>query len=236
LHSVKIIERLEPKPGRPFSTSENQVVVPDVLVVKSGKDYTVVLSDEGLPKLRVSSYYRKLLREKGKDQEATRSYLDDKLRSALWLIRSIEQRNRTIQRVAESIVKFQKDFFDKGMSCLKPLILKQVAEDIQMHESTISRVTTNKYMYTPQGLFEFKYFFNSSIQRTHGDGDSLSSLTVKDMIKKLVLAEDCRKPLKDQDIVNVLKTNQIDVARRTVAKYRTLLNIPPATLRKKLFP
>src|ERR1700693_4824718 len=231
LYSVKIIERLEPKPGRPFSTSENQVVVPDVLVVKSGKDYTVVLSDEGLPKLRVSSYYRKLLREKGKDQEATRSYLDDKLRSALWLIRSIEQRNRTIQRVAESIVKFQKDFFDKGMSCLKPLILKQVAEDIQMHESTISRVTTNKYMYTPQGLFEFKYFFNSSIQRTHGDGDSLSSLTVKDMIKKLVLAEDCRKPLKDQDIVNVLKTNQIDVARRTVAKYRTLLNIPPATLR-----
>jgi RNA polymerase sigma-54 factor len=235
LHCAKIIEGLEPKPGRPFSTSLNQNVIPDVLVVKNNKDYSVFLNDDGFPKLRISSYYKKLLRDKGKDHEVTKTYLDEKLRSALWLVRSIEQRNRTILRVAESIVKFQKEFFDKGVACLRPLVLRQVAEDISMHESTISRVTTNKYMYSPQGLFEFKYFFNSSIQRTDGEGESLSSESVKEMIKKLVMDEDSKKPLKDQDIVNILKKNQIEVARRTVAKYRTILNIPPATRRKNLY-
>ena len=235
LHGARIIEGLEPKPGRPFSTAVNQNVIPDVLVVKNTKDFTVILNDDSFPKLRISSYYKKLLREKGKDHEATKTYLDEKLRSALWLVRSIEQRNRTILRVAESIVKFQKEFFDKGVAFLKPLVLRQVAEDISMHESTISRVTTNKYMYSPQGIFEFKYFFNSSIQRTDGEGESLSSVTVKDMIRKLVMEEDAKNPLKDQDIVNILKKRQIEVARRTVAKYRTILNIPPATRRKNLF-
>ncbi|MFI5305062.1 MAG: RNA polymerase factor sigma-54 [Nitrospiria bacterium] len=235
LHCAKIIECLEPKPGRPFSMNVNQNVIPDVLVVKNNKEYSVILSDDGFPKLRISSYYKKLLREKGKDHEATKTYLDEKLRSALWLVRSIEQRNRTILRVAESIVKFQKEFFDKGVAYLKPLVLRQVAEDISMHESTISRVTTSKYMFSPQGIFEFKYFFNSSIQRTNGESESLSSVTVKDMIKKLVMEEDSRNPLKDQDIVNLLKKNQIEVARRTVAKYRTILNIPPATRRKNLY-
>ncbi|MBI3604785.1 MAG: RNA polymerase factor sigma-54 [Nitrospirae bacterium] len=235
VQSAKIIEHLEPKPGRPYYGSENQHAVPDVLIVKNNKDYIVLLNDDGFPKLKISSYYKKLIRGKGKDHEATKSYLDDKLRSALWLIRSIEQRNRTILRVAESIVKFQKDFFDKGIAFLKPLVLRQVAEDIEMHESTVSRVTTNKYMYSPQGLFEFKYFFNSSIQRTNGEGEDLSSITVKDMIKKLIQEEHPGKPLKDQDIVNLLKKNQIEVARRTVAKYRTVLNIPPATRRKRAF-
>ncbi|MBI1824329.1 MAG: RNA polymerase factor sigma-54 [Nitrospirae bacterium] len=235
LHCAKIIECLEPKPGRPFTVNVNQNVMPDVLVVKGNKDFVVILNDDSFPKLRISSYYKKLLREKGKDHEATKTYLDEKLRSALWLVRSIEQRNRTILRVAESIVKFQKEFFDKGVAFLKPLVLRQVAEDISMHESTISRVTTNKYMYSPQGIFEFKYFFNSSIQRTDGEGESLSSVTVKDMIKKLVMEEDSKCPLKDQDIVNILKKNQIEVARRTVAKYRTILNIPPATRRKNLY-
>ncbi|MHB8484030.1 MAG: RNA polymerase factor sigma-54, partial [Nitrospiria bacterium] len=235
IHCAKIIEHLEPKPGRPFSFNDNQHVMPDVLVVKSNHDYLVFLNDDGFPKLKISSYYKKVLRDKGKEHEDTKTYLDDKLRSALWLIRSIEQRNRTILKVAESIVKFQKEFFDKGITYLKPLVLRQIAEDISMHESTISRVTTNKYMYSPQGIFEFKYFFNSSIQRTNGEGDNLSSVSVKEMIKNLILEEEPRKPLKDQDIVNFLKSKQIEVARRTVAKYRTILNIPPATRRKKHF-
>ncbi|MBI3353223.1 MAG: RNA polymerase factor sigma-54, partial [Nitrospirae bacterium] len=235
IHCAKIIEHLEPKPGRPYTFSDNQHVIPDVLVIKSNNDYLVFLNDDGFPKLKISSYYKKVLREKGKDNEDTKTYLDDKLRSALWLIRSIEQRNRTILKVAESIVKFQKEFFDKGIAYLKPLVLRQVAEDISMHESTISRVTTNKYMYSPQGIFEFKYFFNSSIQRTNGEGDNLSSISVKEIIKNLVSEEDPRKPLKDQDIVNILKNKQIEVARRTVAKYRTILHIPSATRRKRPF-
>ncbi len=231
----KVIEHLEPKPGRPFASTENLYIIPDVFVVKLEGKYVVVLNDDGMPRLRINPYYRKLLRSKEAGSDLTKTYVEDKLRSALWLIRSIEQRNRTICRVAESIVKFQKDFFDRGISHLKPLVLKQVAEDISMHESTISRVTTNKYMHTPQGIFELKFFFNSSVSRTSGEGEGLSSVTVRDIIRKMVGDEDSQKPLTDQEIVEALKEKGIEIARRTVAKYRTWLNIPSASKRKRPF-
>jgi RNA polymerase sigma-54 factor len=174
-----------------------------------------------------------MLRSKNGVSEATKSYLENKFRSALWLIKSIEQRNRTICRVAESIVKFQNEFFEKGLPFLKPLVLKQVAEDINMHESTISRVTTHKYMYSPQGIFELKFFFNNSVARTGGEGDELSSVSVREMIRKMVSEEDPKRPLKDQEIVEMLRSQNVEIARRTVAKYRTELNIQPASRRKK---
>jgi RNA polymerase sigma-54 factor len=233
--AAKVIEHLEPKPGRPFTSTENLYIIPDVFVVKLEGNYVVVLNDDGLPRLRINPYYKRLLRNKEPGSDLTKAYVEDKLRSALWLIRSIEQRNRTICRVSESIVKFQKEFFDRGIHYLKPLVLKQVAEDINMHESTISRVTTNKYMYTPQGIFELKFFFNSSVPRTGGEGESLSSITVREMIRKMVEEENPKKPLTDQEIVESLKTKNIEIARRTVAKYRAWLNIPSASKRKKPF-
>jgi len=233
--AAKVIEHLEPKPGRPYTSTENMYIIPDVYVVKLEGNYVVVLNDDGLPRLRINPYYKRLLRNKEPGSDLTKAYVEDKLRSALWLIRSIEQRNRTICRVSESIVKFQRDFFDRGINYLKPLVLKQVAEDISMHESTISRVTTNKYMFTPQGIFELKFFFNSSVPRVGGEGESLSSITVRDMIRKMVEAEDPKNPLTDQEIVEALKTNSIEIARRTVAKYRAWLNIPSASKRKKPF-
>jgi RNA polymerase sigma-54 factor len=188
-----------------------------------------------LPRLRINAYYRKLLKAKVQSGDPTKAYLEDKLRSALWLIRSIEQRNRTIVRVADSIVRFQQEFFDKGVNYLKPLILKQVAEDIAMHESTISRVTANKYMFTPQGIFELKYFFNSSISRVNGAGEDHSSVSVRERIRHLVAEEDPRHPLTDHQLVERLSGEQIAIARRTVAKYRSWLRIPPASKRKRVY-
>lgn len=229
---VKVIQGLEPKPGRPFFTDEAQTIIPDIYVLKSDDDYTVVLNDDGLPKLRISSYYQKLISEKSQAPHAIRSYLEDRFRSALWLVRSIEQRNRTICRVAESIVKFQREFFEKGVDYLKPLVLRQVADDISMHESTISRVTTNKYMHTPQGIFELKYFFNSSISRSGEFGGEMSSVAVREMIRQMVSLEDPKTPLKDQEIVERLRNQHIEIARRTVAKYRSELKIPQAGRRR----
>ena len=231
----KVIEQLEPKPGRPFGVSDNVTIIPDVFVAKIEGKYQVLLNDDGLPRLRINPYYRKLLKAKTQTGDQTKTYLEDKLRSALWLIRSIEQRNRTIVRVAESIVRFQEEFFDKGVAYLKPLILKQVAEDISMHESTISRVTANKYMYTPQGIFELKYFFNSGIARVNGAGEDLSSVTVRERIRQLVADENPRQPLTDHQLVQRLSSEQIAIARRTVAKYRAWLRIPPASKRKRVF-
>src|SRR5579863_81181 len=235
LRAAKVIEHLEPKPGRPFASSDNLYIIPDVFVVKSEGKYVVLLNDDGLPKLRISSFYRSLLRSKDKVSDHTRTYLEDKFRSALWLVRSIEQRNRTISLVANSIVKFQQDFMEKGISFLKPLILKQVADDISMHESTVSRVTTNKYMYTPQGILELKFFFNSSLPRMGNDQESLSSIVVREKIRKLVSDEDPRRPFRDQEIVEKLKAEGIEIARRTVTKYRSWLKIPPASRRKRVF-
>ncbi|MBI3994586.1 MAG: RNA polymerase factor sigma-54 [Nitrospirae bacterium] len=229
---VKIIQCLEPKPGRPFFADEAQIIVPDIFVVKSDDGYDVVLNDDGMPKLRISPYYQKLLSDKSKRPDAIHSYLEDRFRSAIWLVRSIEQRNRTITKVAQSIVKFQLDFFEKGVDYLKPLVLRQVADDISMHESTISRVTTNKYMHTPQGIFELKYFFNSSISRSGEFGGEVSSVAVREIIRQMVSQEDPKDPLKDQEIVERLKSQHIEIARRTVAKYRTELKIPQASRRR----
>jgi RNA polymerase sigma-54 factor len=229
--SVKIISRLEPKPGRAFSGEEPQYITPDVYVHKMGDKYVTVLNDDGLSKLRISGMYRAALKN-GHAGDA-KEYIQDKLRSAVWLIRSIHQRQRTIYKVTESIVKFQKDFLDKGIAFLKPLILRDVAEDIGMHESTVSRVTTNKYVHTPQGIYELKFFFNSAINRT--GGDEIASEAVKNHIKQIVAAEDPKHPHSDQKIVEILKGQGIEIARRTVAKYREVLGILPSSKRKKYF-
>jgi RNA polymerase sigma-54 factor len=229
--AVKVISRLEPKPGRAFSGEEAQYITPDVYVHKMGDKYVTVLNDDGLSKLRISGMYRAALKN-GKAGEA-KEYIQDKLRSAVWLIRSIHQRQRTIFKVTESIVKFQRDFLDKGIAHLKPLILRDVAEDIGMHESTVSRVTTNKYVHTPQGIYELKFFFNSAINRT--GGDEIASEAVKNHIKQIVAAEDAKHPHSDQKIVEILKGQGIEIARRTVAKYREVLGILPSSKRKKYF-
>jgi RNA polymerase sigma-54 factor len=229
--AVKVISRLEPKPGRAYSGEEAQYITPDVQVTKLGDKYVVVLNDDGLSKLRISGMYRTALKN-GKAGEA-KEYIQEKLRSAVWLIRSIHQRQRTIYKVTESIVKFQRDFFDKGIAHLKPLILRDVAEDIGMHESTVSRVTTNKYVHTPQGIYELKFFFNSAINKT--GGDEIASEAVKNHIKQIVAAEDPKHPHSDQKIVEILKGQGIEIARRTVAKYREVLGILPSSKRKKYF-
>jgi len=235
--ATRVIEALEPKPGRPFFTADNYVIVPDVFVAKNEGQWVVLLNEDGLPRLRINPYYKQLLvGSKNKESaEATRAYLEDKLRGAQWIIRSIEQRNKTIVRVVQSIVKFQEAFFEKGVQYLKPLVLKQVADDIGMHESTISRVTANKYMYCPQGMLELKFFFNTGIQRADQSEDMLSSVTVRQMIKKMVQEEDALHPLKDQEIAARLRNQRIMIARRTVAKYRTEENIPSASRRKRPF-
>ncbi len=233
--ATKVIEALEPKPGRPFSNTQNYVIVPDVFVVKNEGEWEVVLNDDGLPRMRISPYYKQLMASGRSGSAETKAYLDEKLRAAQWVIRSIEQRNKTIVKVVSSIVKFQEAFFEKGIQYLKPLVLKQVAEDIGMHESTISRVTANKYMYCPQGMLELKFFFNAGLQRADQPSDMLSSLTVREMIRKMVAEEDTRKPLKDEEIAARLRTQQVMIARRTVAKYRAEDNIPSANQRKRFF-
>ena len=205
--------------------------MPDVIVRKVGHDYQVVLNEDGLPRLRLGSTYRRLGREGTLGEPEATHDLDDQLRAAVWLIRSIEQRRQTLYKVATSLVKFQRDFLDHGLAYLKPLVLKDVAEDIGMHESTVSRVATSKYMYTEQGIFELKYFFHSGIE-LYGGGETMSSLTVKDRIKKLVAAEDPGKPLTDQQLVEMLAAEHIKIARRTVTKYRRELKLSPATRRQ----
>jgi RNA polymerase sigma-54 factor len=227
-----IINELEPKPGRPFLPSDTNYMVPDVYIVKIEGHYAIQLNDEGLPRVRINPYYKKLLHRTEGIDKATKEYVEERLRSAQWLIKGMEQRNKTIYRVAESIVKFQQDFFDQGIAQLKPMVLKNVAEDIGMHESTISRVTTNKFMHTPQGIFPMKYFFTTGFPV--GTGAEVSALTVKDVIQRMIKEEDVTSPLKDQQIVDTLKSQGIDIARRTVAKYREELRIPPTSVRKRI--
>lgn len=233
--ATKIIEVLEPKPGRPYTSTQNYVIVPDVFVVKSEGEWVVLLNDDGLPRMRISPYYKQMLGAGESGSAETKAYLDEKLRAAQWVIRSIEQRNKTIVKVVSSIVKFQEQFFEQGVQYLRPLVLKQVAEDIGMHESTISRVTANKYMYCPQGMLELKFFFNAGLQRTDQTTDMMSSVSVREMIRKMVEGEDPLRPLKDEEIAAQLRTQQVLIARRTVAKYRAEENIPSATQRKRFF-
>jgi RNA polymerase sigma-54 factor len=234
VHATKIIEGLEPKPGRPFFPSDAHTIIPDVYVVKSEGQWVVSLNDDGIPRFRISSDYRRFLVGKRDPSDTTRAFLDEKLRSAQWLIRSIEQRNKTITRVVESIVKFQEPFFDHGVQYLRPMILRDVAEDVQMHESTISRVTSNKYVHCPQGIVELKFFFNASIPRSQEGLIELSSVAVREMIRKMVEQEDPNRPLKDQEIVARLRAQSVLLARRTVAKYRTELNITSASRRRRV--
>ncbi len=227
--AAKVIMEFDPRPGRQYSTDDPHYVTPDVYIHKVGDKYFVVPNDDGLPKLKISGFYKNAMG----NSAASKDYVQDKLRSAQWLIRSIQQRQRTIIKVAESILKFQREFFDKGIAHLKPLILRDVAEDIGMHESTVSRVTTSKYVHTPQGIFELKFFFNSGISRTNGE--DLASQAVKSKIKELVGAEDAKRPHSDQKIVELLKKGGIDIARRTVAKYREQLGILSSSKRKQVF-
>jgi len=230
LMAVSIIRGLDPKPGRSFSDEETIFVTPDIYVYKVGENYQIIQNEDGMPKLRVSAYYKELLRNRASISENAREYIQEKLKSAAWLIKSIQQRQRTIYRVTESIIRFQKGFFDDGITKLKPLVLRDVAEDISMHESTVSRVTTNKYVQTPQGLYELKFFFNSAINGT--DGGTIASESVRDQIRKIINTEDAAKPYSDIEIVDILKKLNIKVARRTIAKYRESMGILPSRKRK----
>jgi len=226
----KIIQSLEPKPGRNYDDGSTRYISPDVYIYRIGDEFQVTLNDEGLPNLRISPYYKDLMKAPG-DAGDARGYIQDKMRSAVWLIRSIEQRQRTLRKVTESIVKQQREFLLRGVQHLKPMVLKDVANDIGMHESTVSRATANKYVHTPQGIFELKYFFTSSIRGT--DGTDVSSESVKQKIQQIIRREDPRKPFSDQYIAEALARDNIDIARRTVAKYRELLGILPSSKRKR---
>ena len=231
--AVGLIRTLDPKPGSRFNSPRIEYITPDVIVVKVDNDYQVVLNEDGMPNLRINVLYQNVLRQNDGMQSETREYLEEKFRSAVWLMKSVEQRRQTLLRVTKSLCKFQREFLDKGLAYLKPLVLKDVADDIGMHESTVSRVTTNKYVYTPQGVFELKFFFHSGLESL--EGDAMSSVSVKDIIRKAVAAEESRKPLTDQQLMMILEAKGVKIARRTIAKYRQELRIPPASRRKRLF-
>ena len=230
---IEIIRHLDPKPGTRYNPSPSQYVIPDVYVRKVEGEYVAALNEEGLPQLRISPVYRRMLDKNSKNSDETRSYVKEKFRSALWLIKSVDQRQKTIHKVATSIINFQRDFLDHGIEHLRPLVLRDVANDIGMHESTVSRVVNNKYMHTPQGVFEMKYFFHSGIHSSYGE--SVSSVTIKQRIRKIIDAENQRKPLSDSRIVNMLQEEGLILARRTIAKYREELKIPTSSQRKVLY-
>lgn len=229
--AVKVIEGLDPKPGRNFSSSTVNYIIPDVYVVKTEDSYQIILNDDGLPRLRVSSFYKKLIQQNNAVPKEEKQFLVEKLRSAVGLLKSLDQRNRTIYRVTESLLDLQKDFFHKGVDHLKPLTLRDVASGLKMHESTISRVTSSKYLSCSHGIFCFRFLFSSSLQSGMG---SVSSTSVKNIIKKIVTEEDSHKPFSDQYIAEMLKKGGITIARRTVAKYREELGIPSQIQRRKI--
>jgi RNA polymerase sigma-54 factor len=231
-HHLEIIRRLDPKPGLKYSPDRSTYIIPDVFVVKEGDDFKILLNDDGLPKLRISPTYKRMLDVKEPGSEETRNYVKDKLRSALWLLKSVDQRQRTIYKVADSIVKHQRGFLDHGIAHLRPLVLRDVANDIGMHESTVSRVVANKYMHTPRGVYELRFFFHSGI--TSSMGEAISSVTIKDKIRKMIEGEDTSRPLSDSRIAELLGADGLPLARRTVAKYREELRIPPSNLRKSV--
>jgi RNA polymerase sigma-54 factor len=231
---IEIIRGLDPRPGRKYNVTKSTYVVPDVHVVKVDDEYQILLNEEGLPRLRISPVYRRMVSRAGDAQASSeaKEYVRNKLRSAFRLIKSLEERQRTIFKVATSIVKFQREFLDYGIEKLRPLVLKDVADDIGMHESTVSRVVNNKYMHTHRGLFEMRFFFHSGIASSHG-GSNVSSLTVKDRIRKIISGENDRRPYSDAAIVKILKAEGLQIARRTVAKYREELKIPASSNRKQ---
>ncbi len=230
LAAVRVIEKLEPKPGRNYSSASPVYVTPDVFVVKNEGEFHILLNDEGLPKLRLTHLYKKLISQKNSLMKEEKQFIDEKLRQAVWLLKSLDQRNKTIYRVGESILNFQRDFFEKGRSHLKPLNLRDMATELGLHESTISRTTSSKYLACDHGLFSLKFFFSGGVPGVNG---KVSSTSVKDLVKKLVDEEDQQKPLSDQEIVALCKGNGIEIARRTVAKYRNELKIAPQSQRKR---
>jgi len=229
--AVEIILGLDPRPGSAFNKETVEYISPDIYVFKVDDEWVILLNEDGMPKLRVSSYYKEALGGGDSLPSETRDYIQTKLRAAAWLIKSIHQRQRTLYKVSQSIVRLQGDFFDRGVANLKPMVLRDIAEDVGMHESTISRVTASKYMHTPHGIFELKYFFNSSINSVMGE--AVASESVKERIRQLVREEDSSKPYSDQEIVEILEKENISIARRTVAKYREMLGILPSNRRRK---
>jgi len=225
-----VIKMLEPKPSRGFvlETDSIRYITPDVTIKKVDGEYIILVNDSNVPSLHINSYYKKMLK-KVKDKD-TNKFLSDKFSSSMWLIKSIEQRRQTMYNVTESILKYQREFFDKGTKYLKPLVLKDVSEDIEVHESTVSRATNGKYVQTPRGLFELKYFFTSGVQK---GGEGVSSTSIKSTIKDLIDNENRKKPLSDQKIANKLKDKNIKISRRTVAKYRDEIGIPSSSIRRR---
>ncbi len=229
--AVKIIEQLQPYPGNEYSNEQTNYVIPDVYVYKVDDDFVIQLNDDGLPKLQISEEYKALLKQKNSMSSESKSYLRESKRNAEWFIKSIHQRQRTIYKVMESLLKFQRDFFERGPGYLKPLILRDVADDIGMHESTVSRVTSHKYAHTPQGIYELKYFFSTAVATT--DGDVVAAEAIKTKIRRYIAAEDPTKPLSDNKISQMLAEEKIKVARRTVAKYRDQMKILPVKHRRQ---
>ncbi len=231
LAAIDVIKELNPYPGEQYTDKEIHYIIPDVFVHKVGDEDLIVLNDEGLPRLKVSSEYQEILEGEVSTTPEAKAYIKDKRRDAAWLIKSMQQRQRTIYKVVDSLLKFQRGFFEKGVSQLKPLVLRDVAEDIEMHESTVSRVTTNKYMHTPMGIFELKYFFSTAIPQQ--GGDALAAESIRQRIKGMIKNENLEKPLTDNAISKILAGDNIKVARRTVAKYREQLGILPVKYRRK---
>jgi RNA polymerase sigma-54 factor len=229
--AVKIIMGLDPKPAINLSRSSTNYVIPDVYVIKTEDGYQIILNDEDIPRLRISSFYKKLVQKNNAFSKEDKQFFVEKLRSAVGLIKSLDQRNRTIYKVTECLLDLQAEFFDKGMESLKPLTLRDVATVLNMHESTISRVTSSKYFSCAHGTFSFRSVFSSALQSDMG---SISSTSVKNVIRKIVIEEDSKKPLSDQHIAEMLKRSGIIIARRTIAKYRDELGIPSQTMRKKI--
>lgn len=229
--AVRKVLALDPKPGFKFSDEAPAYITPDIYIFKFNDDYVITLNDSGLPRIKINQLYRSLGKQKGVNPQA-KEFIQEKLNAATGLIKSIHQRQRTIYRVTESIFKFQRDFLDKGVEYLRPLVLRDVAQDVGLHEGTVGRVTTNKYVHTPRGIFELKYFFNPGIQRE--GGEEMASESVKAEIRKHVQSEDPRAPLSDQALVELLKRSGINIARRTVTKYREQMGILPSNKRKQL--
>lgn len=228
---LDLIQTLDPMPGTSFSSTDPHYVSPDVFVYKYGEDFVIILNEDGLPRLQMNSFYMDSMKGAA-DKE--KEYFQEKMRSAAWLMKSLYQRQRTLYKVVESIVGFQRGFFEEGVTKLKPLILKEVAEDIEMHESTVSRITTNKYVSTPHGIYELKFFFNSALDLN--DGSQVGSESVKALIKQMIADEDTKKPLSDERIGEILKEKlDVNIARRTVAKYRSAMGIASSSKRKQYF-
>jgi len=231
LVAVEMIAALNPFPGREFAVDDIHYVVPDIYVDKVDGEYVITLNNEGLPRLKVSSCYRAMLKNGALTTDTSKNYVVERMRSAEWLIKSIQQRQQTLYKVVKSLLSFQRDFFDQGIAYLKPLVLRDVADDIEMHESTVSRVTTNKYVHTPQGVFELKYFFNAAIRRS--GGEDMAAESVRERVRSLIATENQEKPLSDQKLAELLKKEGISIARRTVAKYREQMRILPVKHRRK---